>query len=73
VFDRDESIRLLRRRAPQLPNQDAGRIAEALGDLPLALAQAGAHLADTPIGVEDYLTLLTERAAQLLAPVSWIS
>jgi hypothetical protein len=67
VFDRDESITLLHRRAPQLTDAEAGRIAEALGDLPLALAQAGAHLADTAIGVQGYLTLLAERTRELLA------
>jgi tetratricopeptide (TPR) repeat protein len=67
VFDRGESIMLLRRRAPQLTEGEARRIAEALGDLPLALAQAGAHLADTITGVEGYLALLAERAAELLA------
>ncbi|MBV9029379.1 MAG: tetratricopeptide repeat protein [Pseudonocardiales bacterium] len=67
VFDRGESIALLRRRAPQLSEGEAGRVAEALGDLPLALTQAGAHLADTDTGVQDYLTLLAERARELLA------
>ena len=67
LFDRNESIDLLRYRAPQLTNADAGRIAEALGDLPLALAQAGAHLAETGADVDDYLALLNERAAGLLA------
>jgi DNA-binding SARP family transcriptional activator/tetratricopeptide (TPR) repeat protein len=67
VFGRGESITLLRRRAPQLTGSDAGRIAEALGDLPLALAQAGAHLADTTIGVQGYLALLAERTRELLA------
>jgi hypothetical protein len=67
VFDRGESIALLRRRVPQLTDEQAGRIAQALGDLPLALAQAGAHLADTATGVQDYLTLLAERAKELLA------
>ncbi|MGB8202224.1 MAG: FxSxx-COOH system tetratricopeptide repeat protein, partial [Pseudonocardiaceae bacterium] len=67
VFDRGESIALLRRRAPGLTEDEAGRVAEALGDLPLALAQAGAHLADTPIGVQGYLTLLAERTRDLLA------
>jgi hypothetical protein len=67
VFDRGESITLLRRRAPQLTEGDAGRVAEALGDLPLALAQAGAYLADTATSVEDYLALLTERTTELLA------
>ncbi|MDQ3762503.1 MAG: FxSxx-COOH system tetratricopeptide repeat protein [Actinomycetota bacterium] len=67
VFDRDESIALLRRRAVQLTVGEAGRVAQALGDLPLALAQAGAHLADTATGVDNYLTLLTERTTELLA------
>jgi tetratricopeptide (TPR) repeat protein len=67
VFNRGESIILLRRRVPQLTEGDAGQVAEALGDLPLALVQAGAYLADTGIGVEDYLTLLAERTTELLA------
>ena len=67
VFDRGESITLLRRRAPQLSEGEAGRVAEALGDLPLALVQAGAHLADTTTSVEAYLTLLAERTTALLA------
>jgi hypothetical protein len=66
VFDRDESITLLRRRIPQLTESEAGRVAEALGDLPLALVQAAAYLADTAIGVEDYLALLAERTTELL-------
>jgi tetratricopeptide (TPR) repeat protein len=66
VFERSESITLLRRRAPQLTVGEAGRVAQALGDLPLALAQAGAHLADTATGVEGYLALLAERTAELL-------
>ncbi|MBV9144159.1 MAG: tetratricopeptide repeat protein [Pseudonocardiales bacterium] len=67
VFDRGESIALLRHRARRLTEGEAGRIAAALGDLPLALAQAGAYLADTAIGVQDYLTLLAERTTELLA------
>ncbi len=67
VFARGESIALLRRRVPQLTEGDAGRIAAALGDLPLALVQAGAHLSDTATGVPDYLTLLSERTAELMA------
>ncbi|MGH3826835.1 MAG: FxSxx-COOH system tetratricopeptide repeat protein, partial [Pseudonocardiaceae bacterium] len=67
VFDRGESITLLRRRAPRLTESEAGWVAEALGDLPLALAQSAAHLADTATSVPDYLTLLAERTAELLA------
>jgi hypothetical protein len=55
VFDRGESIALLRRRVPQLTESETGRVAEALGDLPLALVQAGAYLSDTATGVPDYL------------------
>jgi hypothetical protein len=67
VFNRGESIALLRRRVPRLTESEAGQVAEALGDLPLALAQAGAHLADTATGVVDYLTMLAERTTALLA------
>ncbi len=67
VLDRDESIILLRRHAPQLTDGEAERVAEALGDLPLALAQAGAYLADSAIDVAGYLALLAERTTELLA------
>jgi DNA-binding SARP family transcriptional activator len=67
VFHRDESITLLRRRVPRLTEAEAGRIAQALGDLPLALAQAAAQLADTATEVEAYLTLLAERTTELLS------
>jgi hypothetical protein len=42
VFDRQESIELLRRRGPDLQVIDADRLAAALGDLPLAIEQAAA-------------------------------
>jgi len=67
VFDRSESVALLHHRAPQLTEEQADRVAEALGDLPLALAQAGAYLADAATDVDGYLTLLSERTAELLA------
>lgn len=66
VLNRTESTTLLRRRVPGLSQEQAGQVAQALGDLPLALAQAGAHLAETGTGVQDYLDLLTERAGELL-------
>jgi len=52
---------------PLLTEVEAGKIAEALGDLPLALAQAAVHLANTATSVDDYLTLLAERTTDLLA------
>ena len=75
VFDRGESITLLRRRVPRLSEGEAERVAAALGDLPLAVAQAGAYLAETATSVVDYLTLLTQRTMELLTrdapPVSY--
>lgn len=66
VLDRAESISLLRHGAPQLTEDQADQIAEALGDLPLALAQAATYLSDAALGVQDYLVLLTERTTELL-------
>jgi MinD-like ATPase involved in chromosome partitioning or flagellar assembly len=45
VFDREESIEHLRKRVPGIADQDADRVADALGDLPIALAVGGALLA----------------------------
>ena len=39
VFDREESVRALCRRDPDLSEYDGSRLAEALGDLPLAIAR----------------------------------
>jgi tetratricopeptide (TPR) repeat protein len=67
VFDRGESITLLRRRIPQLTDDEAGTIATTLGNLPLALVQAETYLADTATDVESYLALLDKRTTELLA------
>jgi uncharacterized protein DUF4062/NB-ARC domain-containing protein len=65
AFDRNESLTLLRR-VPRLTTTDATRIADALGDLPLALSQAAAYLAETGTPTEDYLSLLDKRTTELL-------
>ena len=67
VFDPEESVGLLRFRLPGLSEADAERVAAALGDLPLAVSQAGAYLAETGTAVEEYLRLLQTRAADVLA------
>jgi hypothetical protein len=67
VFDRDESIGLLRSRVPGVSEADAGRVAAALGDLPLAVSQAGAYLAETGMAVDEYLRLLEARVTEVLA------
>src|SRR4051794_1020436 len=65
-FTRAESIALLRRLAPELTEAEADRVAEAGGDLPLAIEQAGSLLADTGMPGDKYLRLLAERAQDVL-------
>jgi hypothetical protein len=67
VFTRAESISFVRQQLPQVVKDDAGRLAEAVGDLPLALAQAVAYVRDSGVAVEAYLGLLNERASVILA------
>ena len=66
LFARDESIGLLRTHLPHVSPAEAGRLAEALGDLPLAIGQAADLLAETRIAVADYLAELQAHAADLL-------
>jgi tetratricopeptide (TPR) repeat protein len=67
VFARTESISLLHRRVTGLLEGDADRIAAALEDLPLAVHQAAAFLAETGYPAKKYLELLASRAAEVLA------
>ncbi|MFF0154211.1 FxSxx-COOH system tetratricopeptide repeat protein [Micromonospora sp. NPDC005203] len=55
VFARAKSVAHLRRRVPALSEEEAGRIADALGDLAVAVAAAGAYLADTGTSADAYL------------------
>ncbi|MEU3604752.1 FxSxx-COOH system tetratricopeptide repeat protein [Streptomyces sp. NPDC035033] len=66
VFTREESKALLRRRARDLSDSDADRLAEALGDLPLAIEQAAAWQAVTGMAVPDYLRLIKDKIAELM-------
>nr|WP_030169830.1 FxSxx-COOH system tetratricopeptide repeat protein [Spirillospora albida] len=67
VFTREESVAFLGKRVPaSIPARDADRLADALGDLPLALEQAAALQAETGIAVDEYLRLLKDRTTQLL-------
>jgi tetratricopeptide (TPR) repeat protein len=75
VFTRPESTAFLIRRVAAKGNSeakgisevDAGRLAEELGDLPLALEQAAALQAETGMSVDEYLRLLREQTRQVLA------
>ncbi|MER5504184.1 FxSxx-COOH system tetratricopeptide repeat protein, partial [Streptomyces sp. NPDC002766] len=63
VLARREAIELLRSRTPWLTEADAGRLAQALDDLPLALVQAAELLTTTT--VDDYLALLAVKASEV--------
>ena len=67
VLARAESVAILGGRVTGLTAADAARLAAELGDLPLAIAQAAAFMADTAVPAEEYLGLLRTRAGQLLA------
>jgi hypothetical protein len=74
VFTRAESAALLLRRVPSLTGDEADQVAAALGDLPLAVAQAAGYMALTDIPAEEYIALLTTRPAEILgfgAPSSY--
>jgi len=66
VFSRPESLEFLTRRVIGITKEDANRLAEELGDLPLALEQAGALQVEAGISVEEYLGLLSEKSRELL-------
>jgi transcriptional regulator with XRE-family HTH domain/tetratricopeptide (TPR) repeat protein len=66
VLARSESVALLQARVAGLGGADADRLAAGMGDLPLALAQAGAFMAGTGMTAGEYLGLLRTRAGPLL-------
>ncbi|OIJ66255.1 FxSxx-COOH system tetratricopeptide repeat protein [Streptomyces mangrovisoli] len=66
VFQREESVEHLTRRAKGLTTDEAVQVAEALGDLPLAVEQAAAWLAETATPVQEYLRQLDEQTANVL-------
>ncbi|WP_045742702.1 FxSxx-COOH system tetratricopeptide repeat protein [Actinoplanes rectilineatus] len=66
VLSRAESVALVHRRNPGVIERDALRLAEQLGDLPLALEQASAWLDASGTRVGDYLRILADRTTDLL-------
>jgi tetratricopeptide (TPR) repeat protein len=65
-FARIESIQALRSRLPHIAETDANRIAMELGDLPLAVDQAAALMAETGLNAEKYLDLLAKRTSAVM-------
>jgi TIR domain/Tetratricopeptide repeat/NB-ARC domain/CobQ/CobB/MinD/ParA nucleotide binding domain len=66
VFSRPESLAYLQRRVRSLSEDDAKLVAEELGDLPLAIEQAGAWLAATGMAAADYVAELQDRFAETM-------
>ncbi|MFB6889498.1 FxSxx-COOH system tetratricopeptide repeat protein [Kitasatospora sp. NPDC056327] len=66
VFDREESVELVRHFNTGVEQADAERIAELLGDLPLAVGQAAAWLQETPMPAGTYADLLDEALTDIL-------
>ncbi|WP_119727839.1 FxSxx-COOH system tetratricopeptide repeat protein [Thermomonospora amylolytica] len=64
VFERPESIALLRRRVPRLSAAEADLLAGRLGDLPLAVEQTAALQAETGRSTEEHLRLLDGQLGQ---------
>jgi tetratricopeptide (TPR) repeat protein len=68
VFLRQESRDFLLKRVPRgLSETNADRLAKELGDLPLALEQAGAMLSETGMLADEYLRLLKEHVTAIMA------
>jgi tetratricopeptide (TPR) repeat protein len=67
VLNRDESVAFLRRRTGSDDNTTLAALAEALGDLPLALEQAAAYMDKSHTSPAHYLALYREHGAELLA------
>ncbi len=64
TFDRAESTQFLRKRTKR--TGDAYDLADALGDLPLALEQAGAYIIEAGISLTDYLERFKKYHLKLL-------
>jgi class 3 adenylate cyclase len=67
VLARSETMALLQRRMPELPEELADQLATELGDLPLAAEQAAAYLEQTSLPPGDYLRRFRTRRHSLLA------
>ncbi len=67
IFDRPESVELIRKRGNEIARADAERLAETLGDLPLALDQAASWQSATGMPVDEYLSLFDQHVQELLS------
>ncbi|MEU4085573.1 FxSxx-COOH system tetratricopeptide repeat protein [Streptomyces aureus] len=58
LYERHESVDLIRCRAPRLTRSEAHQLAEALEDLPLLIDQTAGWLNDVNLPVREYIDLL---------------
>lgn len=65
LWPREESVVFLSRRTKNSCEAEGNRLAETLGDLPLALEQAAAFINETGIGYDDYLNFHQTRRREL--------
>jgi tetratricopeptide (TPR) repeat protein len=65
-MERAESVKFLLKRTGLEDESAASPLAEELGDLPLALEQAGAYIEETRTSFSDYLTLFKTHRQKLL-------
>ncbi|MFJ6945970.1 FxSxx-COOH system tetratricopeptide repeat protein [Streptomyces wuyuanensis] len=70
VYDREESVAFIRRRAPRLTHTEADQLAAALEDLPLLLDQTAGWLNDSDMSVDEYIELLEGGIDQDVVKVS---
>lgn len=66
-FERSESVGFLLRRTGQDDGEAADKLAYELGDLPLALEQAGAYMETTAKPLTEYLAAFKKRKLDVLA------
>jgi len=66
-FERSESVEFLLKRTGQVDRKAADDLADALGDLPLALEQAGAYMETKAKPLDKYLKSFQERRLGVLA------
>lgn len=66
VFQREDSVELLTRRVPGISPEEAAQVAEELGDLPLAIVQAGTYIKGSGLAPRAYLSLLRSQPVRML-------
>lgn len=65
-FDRPDSVEFLLKRTHQEDRDAADQLSAELGDLPLALEQAGAYIEEVGVSIADYLDLFRSARPEIL-------